>query len=427
MASGEAVVASAADRCGGAYFNRPLPSPVTRKTKGRLLWIGDALVPTGFATVTHSVLGHLHRDWEVIVSGVNYDGAPHKLPYQVMPAWQGGDMWGMDRFTHVCAEFDPDVVVINSDWWNVAKFAAITPKGLPVVGYMPVDGGNIDPAAMRRLNKLAAAVWYTGYGHQEAVAAGFKGARQVIPHGIDTEVFRPVRRAAARKHLGLTVPADAFIVGNVNRNQPRKRLDVTIQIFAAWIKHHRIRDAWLLLHCAKKDTGWDLERVARHYGVANRLIITGGDEIRGMQSARTLRMTYSSLDAQMTTTLGEGWGLTTMEGMACGVPQIVPDAAALGEWAAPAIKVPCSRQLVHPEINTVGALVDEQPLIDALQSLYLNSARRRAMSALGLELVARDEFRWASVARRFDSLLAPMTRKARAGKSKPGARRASVG
>ena len=75
---------------------------VTRR-KPRLLWIGDALVPTGFATVTHAVLNHLRHDWDVVVSGVNYDGSEHKLPYPVMPAWQGGDMWGMNRFAHLCA------------------------------------------------------------------------------------------------------------------------------------------------------------------------------------------------------------------------------------------------------------------------------------------------------------------------------------
>lgn len=391
-------------------IRKAIPVASARTNKPRLLWIGDALVPTGFATVTHRVLEQLYSRWDVIVSGVNYDGAPHRLPYRVMPAWQGGDMWGIDRFPQVCAEFDPDVVVINNDWWNVARFAAVAPRGLPLVGYMPVDGGNLAPSSMRQLNKLAAAVWYTDFGHREAATSGFKGARHVIPHGIDTETFKPARRVNARRRLGL--PEDVFIVGNVNRNQPRKRLDVTIQIFAAWVKQHRVRDAKLLLHCAKNDTGWDLESLARRYGVGGRLILTGGDEIRDMSALSTLSDVYASLDVQISTTLGEGWGLTTMEGMACGVPQIVPDYAALGEWAAPAVKVPCSRQLVHPEVNTIGALVDEAPLVAALQSLYSDATLRREIGRRGIAYVARDEYRWSSVARRFDRLLGSLCPKA---------------
>lgn len=383
---------------------------VRRFPKPRLLWIGDALVPTGFATVTHSVLNHLRHDWEVVVSGVNYDGSAHDLPYQVMPAWQGGDMWGMNRFQHLCAEFAPAAVVINNDWWNVAQFARIAPAGVPVIGYMPVDGGHLDPSAMRALNKLHAAVWYTRFGHREAVKAGFGGPGHIIPHGIDTGVFRPVSRTEARRLLDLNVPANAFIVGNINRNQPRKRLDVTIQIFADWIKQHRISDAYLLLHCAKQDTGWDLHRVAAHHGVADRLILTGGDDIREMQGRRKLQLIYGSLDVQMTTTLGEGWGLTTMEGMACGIPQIVPDSSALAEWAVPAVKVPCSRMLMNPEINTVGALVDDVPFVAALQKLYRDKAARARLSSQGIAHVRRNEFSWKNVAGRFSTVLSAALR-----------------
>ena len=384
---------------------------VTRR-KPRLLWIGDALVPTGFATVTHAVLNHLRHDWEVVVSGVNYDGATHDLPYQVMPAWQGGDMWGMNRFAHLCAEFDPAVVVINNDWWNVAEFAKIAPKGVPVIGYMPVDGGNLDPAAMRELNNLHAAVWYTNFGHREAVQAGFNGKRQVIAHGIDASVFQPMNRAEARRLLDLNVPRNAFIVGNLNRNQPRKRLDLTIQIFADWIKQHCVANAFLLLHCAQKDTGWNLRRVAAFHGVADRLLLTGSDDIRDLQSPQHLRLIYNSLDVQMTTTLGEGWGLTTMEGMACGIPQLVPDSSALAEWAVPAVKIPCSRLLMNPEINTTGALVDHAPFVAALQSLYQSKAARNKLSAQSLAHVRRRDFDWRNIAQQFHAILAPaMNRK----------------
>lgn len=376
-----------------------------RSGKPRLLWIGDAVVPTGFATVTHAVLGHLCRDWEVGVSGVNYDGNAHAFPYEVVPALQGADMWGLDHFQKLCAEFDPAVVVINNDPWNVAKFVRLAPAGVKVVGYMPVDGGNQDPADMRTLSRLHAAVWYTRFGHGEAVKAGFQGAQHIIPHGIDIQQFHPMARDEARRILDLNVPKNAFIVGNLNRNQPRKRLDLTTQIFAAWIRKHHLANTFLLLHCAQKDIGWDLRRVAAFHGVADRLLLTGGESIRELQSTRHLQLIYSSLDVQMTTTMGEGWGLTTMEGMACGVPQIVPDSSALGEWALPAVKVPCSRTLMHAEINTTGMLVDEAPFVDALHSLYGDKARRQKLSAAGLALVRQDEFRWQNVAHRFHQIL----------------------
>ncbi len=412
MASG-VTAAAAQPRVKGPVVQAGRRMKLARSSKPLLLWIGDVLVPTGFATVTHAVLNHLRHDWEVIVSGINYDGSPHELPYDVMPAWQGGDMWGMNRFKHLCTEFDPAAVIINNDWWNVAEFAKNAPEGVRIIGYMPVDGGNLDTAAMLELNRLHAAVWYTDFGHRAAVAGGFSGRRHVIPHGIDTEVFQPSDKHEARLQLGLTVPPDAFIVGNINRNQPRKRLDLTIQIFAAWIKQHKIDDAHLLLHCAQKDTGWDLRRVAGYYGVSDRLILTGADDIRDMQDVSRLKHIYSSIDVQMTTTLGEGWGLTTMEGMACGIPQIVPEASALGEWARPAVKIPCSRTLFHPEINTTGSLVDEAPFVAALQALYQSKAERSRLAAEGLAHVRGEDFRWETVAGQFQALLPAAPRQAK--------------
>jgi glycosyltransferase involved in cell wall biosynthesis len=404
-----AVLASGVATAGSAQvFDAPIAAVTSvraRSTKPLLLWIGDALVPTGFATVTHSVLDHLRQDWDVVVSGVNYDGAPHDLPYRVMPAWQGGDMWGMNRFQALCAEFAPAAVVINNDWWNVAEFVKLAPEGVPVVGYMPVDGGNLDPAAVRELNRLHAAVWYTGFGHREAVKAGFRGKRHVIPHGIDTGVFQPMNRVEARQLLDLNVPRSAFIAGNLNRNQPRKRLDLTIEIFADWVRSHAVTDAFLLLHCARKDTGWDLHRVAEYHGVADRLLLTGSEGIRDLQATHHLQFIYNSLDVQMSTTLGEGWGLTTMEGMACGIPQIVPDSSALAEWAEPAVKIPCSRMLMNPEINTTGALVDHAPFVAALDALYRNKVARAELAARSVQHVRQDGFTWNSIARQFNAVL----------------------
>ncbi len=270
---------------------------------------------------------------------------------------------------------------------------------------MPVDGANLDPGILSQLNALAGAVWYSDFGYREAVRAGFKGPRTVIPHGIDTVRWAPVAQSIARDLLELPVPEGAFIVGNVNRNQPRKRLDVTIQYFADWLRSSKARNAWLLIHCARRDTGWDLERLARYHGVAHRLLLTGGETMQEAAHASKVQLIYNALDVQVSTTLGEGWGLTTMEGMACGIPQVVPDWAALGEWAAPALKVPCSLQLAHPGINTVGALPDRQAFVGALDCLHRDADLRAQLSREGMAFVKDRRFAWSEVARQLADVL----------------------
>jgi hypothetical protein len=46
------------------------------------------------------------------------------------------------------------------------------------------------------------------------------------------------------------------------------------------------------------------------------------------------------------------------------------------------------------------------------------------LSARGLAHVSRPEFRWSSVARRFDDIITPVLRKRTAGKSKSGSKNA---
>src|SRR5678816_1580382 len=233
---------------------------------------------------------------------------------------------------------------------------------------------------------------------------GYQGLAAVVGLGVDLHIYKPMPRLEARKLLGLPERLyDVFIVGSVNRNQPRKRLDLTISYFAQWIRQYGIDDAYLFLHVAPTaDQGFDCQQLARYYGIANRLIIAEPEVYQGV-GEDMLRATYAAFDIQLTTTQGEGWGLTTMEGMACGVPQIVPDWSALGEWPGDSVmKVPCTEIAVTPNyINTIGGIADRDATMSMLHDLYSSAEQRMRCRVAGLELVARPQFRWESVSLRF--------------------------
>jgi glycosyltransferase involved in cell wall biosynthesis len=138
-------------------------------------------------------------------------------------------------------------------------------------------------------------------------------------------------------------------------------------------------------------------------GDNKRLILVEPDMGYG-QREETLSFIYSSFDVQVSTTQGEGWGLTTMEGMACGVPQIVPEWSALGEWTrGVAIQVPCSTYAVtsNNRVNVIGGVPDRDAFVDALHSVWALQWRRDAMSANGLSLVAENQYRWPIIGNAF--------------------------
>lgn len=366
----------------------------------RLLWIGDAGVDTGFARCTHKTLDVLKNSWDVTVLGVNYRGDPHDYPYPIYPCFPGGDMFGLGRVAEILQKVGPDVVVVQNDPWNLPAYMRRL-ANVPVIAALAVDGKN---CAGRGLNGLALAIFWTKFAMQEARLGGYTGPAAVVPLGVDLDIYRPLDRAEARKIVGLPSRVhDAFIVGNVNRNQPRKRLDLTIAYFAEWVKRYRRADAYLFLQVAPTgDSGYDCQQLASYFGVANRIILAQPAVFHGV-SEEALAAVYSCFDVQFTTTQGEGWGLTTMEGMAAGIPQIVPDWSALGEWTEDAaIKVPCSSIACTPNnINVIGGIMDREGAIGALERAYVDVDLRAACRERGLALVARDCYRWPAIGAAF--------------------------
>lgn len=372
----------------------------------RLLWVGDVIAPTGLARVTHNVLAYLWERYDVHVLGINATGDPHEYPYRIYPAGLGGDLHGVGRYRRLVERLRPDVVLINHDPWIVARFLALA-QDERLVAYLPIDGANIKDGAA--LNRLDLALFYTRFGEQEARAGGYGGPAAMIPHGVNLDLYHPVDRREARERLGLGQLGDSYIVGNVNRNAPRKRIDLTIMAFARWVHEARLPDTvYLWLHMAKLDRGWDIVQLARFYDIEARLILTSHEltSFNGIAEA-DMHLVYAAFDVQVSTTLGEGWGLTTMEGMACGVPQLAPDYSALGEWAREAAAlVPCTSYMATPErVNTIGGIVDQDGLVQMLQFLYESAEMRAELRTKGLALVSRPAYRWAAIAAQFDTAL----------------------
>jgi D-inositol-3-phosphate glycosyltransferase len=366
--------------------------------KPRLLWIGDHSCGTGFARVSHEVLAVLKEHWEVSVLAINYDGDPTPFPYDVYPAWLGGDAFGVKRTKDLVEKIKPEVVVCLNDPWNIDAYVRECGK-TPVIASLAVDALN---CTGRPLNTLTHAIFWTDFGLTEARKGGFVGPASVIPLGVDRSTFYPRDRNAMRRALqiakgdGKQVELDnAFIIGNVNRNQPRKRHDLLVRYFAEWVKSRSIPDAYLFMHLAPTgDQGWQIEQLMEYYGVGDRLVLVTPEYRHGVTDT-VLSAEYATFDV-MATCACEGWGLPHLEGMACGIPQIVPDWSALGDWPGDAVyKVPCSETYVTPTgVNTIMGIPDRVSFIDALDEIYRDRELREEYRKRSLHLISDPRFQW---------------------------------
>lgn len=377
--------------------------------KMTILWVGDAACASGFARATHKTLDlGFVPNWDIYVLGLNHLGDPHDYPYKIYPAYPGGDMFGVGRIKSLVKKHQPNVVVIQNDPWNFGEYLDEL-EGLrdtmTVLGAVAVDGQNCNT---KDLNRLDGCVFWTQFALDEARACGYDKPAAVIPLGVDTDIYKPMDRLECRKDIGLPEQThEAFILGNVNRNQPRKHLDLTVRYFCEWVKSRSIEDAFLYLHVAPTgDRGWNMKQLMGYYGVKGRLILVQPHIGQGI-SEQDLAKTYNCFDAMMSTTQGEGFGLTTLEGMACRIPQVVPDWSALGDWARDgAILVPCGTKLVTPNnINVIGAIPNETETLEALDNLYQHRTFREDVAEQGYQLSQRSRFSWPVIAAEFEKFV----------------------
>jgi D-inositol-3-phosphate glycosyltransferase len=352
----------------------------------------------------------LRDEYDVAVLALNYLGDPHQYSYPIYPAFSGGDGFGLGRIDEILKLEKPDLVIVQNDPWNIPAYLDKIDGRVPVVAVVAVDGKNCRGAG---LNRCAHVIFWTQFGLDEARLGGYTGPASIVPLGVDTDLFRPVPQIKARAMLfGEQVDEntvnlsqqwkDAFIVGNVNRNQPRKRLDLTVEYFAEWVKEFKVDNAWLYVHVAPTgDAGYDIHQLMRYYGFTGknkRLIIVQPGVRHGVPDA-VMVATYNTFDVSLSTTQGEGFGLTALEAMACGVPVVVPKWAALEEICAGAGElVRCSSTAVTPNyINVVGGIMDKRDGIAALNRLYREPQYRRELGECGRQLAIETKYRWSSV------------------------------
>jgi len=155
----------------------------------------------------------------------------------------------------------------------------------------------------------------------------------VLYHGNNSNQFYPLsnKEIADFRNEYFGKNANNFIVTNVNRNQPRK--DITTTIFAfieakeRWKQEGLTNEPFLYLHMNPKDPmGHDLRAILLQTDLVENVDYMLLDKKTADEGAtiEVLNKIYNASDVYLTTTLGEGWGLTLTEAMATKTHVICP-------------------------------------------------------------------------------------------------------
>lgn len=212
----------------------------------------------------------------------------------------------------------------------------------------------------------------------------------VIPSAVNIERFRPVPRAAARRRIGLE--PDGPTVVYVGRMLPRKDIRNIIRAVALL---RRQSDLPLQLLVVGGETVAPDPNATPEIGVLQQLAaeldISERVHFYGKRQPDMLRNFYCAGDVAVTTPWYEPFGLTPLEGMACGRPVI---GAAVGGITF-TIQDGITGRLVPPR--------DPAALADRLHELLTRPEQAAAMGQAARARVER-EFTWPMVARRTAAL-----------------------
>src|SRR3990167_2482690 len=320
--------------------------------KQRLLcWSDSPLAGTGFATVSKHVLSSLYSTgkYDIHQLGINAQGDfvdTNQVPWQIQPArlLDPNDPHGIKMFERTLARVEYDIVWILNDIFVTheardivtrikTKYSQSGKRPPLFVYYYPVDC-KVNPWDTGMLDVADVLVCYTDHGRLETLKTipSVESKLKQISHGVDTNVFRPAPRILCAKWKSefYGIGPETYLVLNLNRNSTRKQIPYTILAFKEFKK--QVPNSVLYLHMVPQDQGGDLNKIVADSGLTREdVLFPSNFSLTNPLPVEYLNKVYNSADMFLTTHLGEGWGLSITEAMACGVPVVSPNNTCMPE------------------------------------------------------------------------------------------------
>lgn len=305
---------------------------------------------TGFTTVSKNLV----KNWQKMfgdamkldIVAINYFGADFSESenIRVISAKQNDvkkDDFGRYVFLSSLTKVDYDVVFILQDLGVIVPAIPFMKKILEEkkknnqkqfksIFYFPVDF-TLTPNLTVGLEFFDFLATYTEFGRENVLRLrpDLKGKVRVVPHGNNMDNFFPLPKDEVltfRKEYFGEENAKKFIVGSVNRNQPRKDIPNTIFGFLEYWDNFKT-NSLLYLHMNPKDPlGWDLKTILNQTPLKEGIdyIFPPEEDFNKGADVHKLNKIYNSMDVFISTATGGGWELTVTEAMSVKKPVLIP-------------------------------------------------------------------------------------------------------
>jgi glycosyltransferase involved in cell wall biosynthesis len=297
-----------------------------RKRRMKIMIISESIsTPSGFGMQTKMLAeGFVEAGHSVCV--LSNTANPRKSNPEGLTEWVVPDIENRDILDRAIHQHAPDAVIVFWYTHMVSYMAGLrsAPANCPMFFWFPWEGSTVPadgknlffempPNRVAHLSEFARDLW-----------SDVIDSDVVIPHGVDSNVFKPV--AKSRKELlrewavRLRFPLfeDAIIVLSMERNIRHKRWDATFD-FVRRLSEKTGRTVQLIAHTKKVVKGapnvlpgFDLPKLEEAYGLSNHVAYTDFDWSRGFTQDEMNEL-YAVCDLRISTSEGEGFGIGTVE------------------------------------------------------------------------------------------------------------------
>ena len=303
---------------------------MTKQPLRVLIHSNSPLANTGYATQTALFSERLADDGHSVAVRAFYGlrGARINIGgVQLLPGSYHD--FGEDVLEYDSRTFNPDIHMLLIDVW---VYQSKTLEAIHAVSWCPVDHQPVPPAVARNLHHVFAPIAMSRFGEREMKRVGI--TPYYIPHGIDTDVFKPQDRAAAREKWN--VDDNTFFAVMVAANKgypPRKSFERVLKAWSLFVRDHP--KSLLYMHTEPYGIvqGYNLIPAMEFYGIPqNTIKFADPNTLRdGGYTTQSLADLFSAADVKLLPSAGEGFGIPAVEAQACGCPVIVSDFTAQSE------------------------------------------------------------------------------------------------
>ncbi len=304
----------------------------------RVLWLSNApWSPSGYGEQTAAFVPRLQALGHDVAIAANYGLQAAQFDYGGTTVYPSAGGWGNATLGTYAEHFKADLVIALCDAWVLKP--ELWPDDLRVAVWAPLDHYPVPPAVLKVLqHKQVRTIAMSRFGEDWFTRFGLDPL--YVPHGIDTNLFKPYPERKSQLRQGLGVPEDAFLVGMVAANKgnpsiPRKSFPQVFDAFARFARKHP--DAWMYVHSdpqggGSTGHGCDLDTLALAMQVPQERVILLPPEAWHLQIPKdAVANLYSAFDVLVNPSMGEGFGIPIVEAQACGCPVIASDHSAMTE------------------------------------------------------------------------------------------------